>query len=153
MNRFTKTVLFSLGLVVIVGLGVAWAHEDGVLKVTTLAKSTKSWDGEPLPAYPAGQPQITILRIIIPAGEKTPLHTHGVINAGVLLSGELVVHMENGKSLTLKAGDSLIELVNKPHWGQNDGKADAEILVFYAGVEGKGITNILHDHDEPAKSE
>ncbi|MBI1246668.1 cupin domain-containing protein [bacterium] len=151
MNRFTKYLLLSLGLVVIGSLGVAWAHEDGVLKVTVLAKSTKSWDDKLLPAYPAGQPEITILRIVIPAGEKTPLHTHSVINAGVLLRGELVVHMEGGLSKTLKAGDALIELVNKPHWGQNDGKVDAEIIVFYAGVEGKQITHTIDDHEHPTK--
>lgn len=33
--------------------------------VKELVKSTRSWDGEVLPAYPQGQPQITILRITI----------------------------------------------------------------------------------------
>ncbi|TWT30567.1 cupin domain-containing protein [Blastopirellula retiformator] len=154
MNRFTLPVLLALGLIALVGFGVALAHEDGdVLKVTTVAKSTKQWDGAPLPAYPEGQPEITILRIIIPAGERTALHTHSVINAGVLLKGELVVHTEEGKTLKIKEGDSLIELVDKPHWGQNDGKVDAEILVFYAGVEGKGITHLLDEHDEQKSGE
>ncbi|UUO04901.1 cupin domain-containing protein [Blastopirellula sp. J2-11] len=151
MIRFSRYVLFSLGLVIVAGLGIAWAHEDGgPLKVTVLAKSTDAWDGKPLPTYPAGQPEITILRIVIPAGEKTPLHLHTVINAGVLLRGELVVHTENGLSKRLKAGDSLIELVNKPHWGANDGKVDAEIIVFYAGIQGEKVTKKLDDHaDSP----
>ncbi|EAQ77715.1 cupin domain-containing protein [Blastopirellula marina] len=150
MNRITRYVLFSLGLVIVGGLGIVWAHEDGVLKVTVLAKSIDAWDGKPLPAYPAGQPEITILRIIIPAGEKTPLHLHTVINAGVLLRGELVVHTENGLSKRLKAGDSLIELVNKPHWGANDGEVDAEIIVFYAGVQGAKVTRELEEHHDSA---
>ncbi len=47
--------------------------------------------GNTLPEYPEGKPEITILRIQIPPGTTLPLHTHPVINAGVLLSGELAV--------------------------------------------------------------
>ncbi|MEW4456410.1 cupin domain-containing protein [Bremerella sp. JC817] len=149
MNRLTTYLLCSLALLVVGGIGLAWAHEDGVLKVTVVAKSIDSWDGKPLPPYPEGQPEITILRIVIPAGERTPLHTHSVINAGVMLRGELVVHMEGGGTKTLKEGDSLIELVNKPHWGQNDTKTDAEILVFYAGIQGKSNTHTVEEHAHP----
>ena len=149
MNRLTTYLFCSLALLVVGGIGLAWAHEDGILKVTVVAKSIDSWDGKPLPPYPEGQPEITILRIVIPAGERTPLHTHSVINAGVMLRGELVVHMEGGGTKTLKEGDSLIELVNKPHWGQNDTKTDAEILVFYAGIQGKSNTHTVEEHAHP----
>jgi quercetin dioxygenase-like cupin family protein len=110
------------------------------VKVDTLAKSTKSWDGEKLPEYPQGQPEVTILRIKIPAGAKLEIHNHPVINAGVLLAGELTVVTEDNKTLHLKAGDSIVELVNKKHYGKNEGKETAEIIVFYAGVENKPIT-------------
>lgn len=151
MNWFTRPWILSLALMVIGGLSMVWAHDPGgPLKVTVLAKSTDAWDGKPLPAYPKGQPEITILRIVIPAGSKTPLHLHTVINAGVLLKGELDVHMENGQTKKLKAGDSLIEVVEKPHWGENNGKEDAEIIVFYAGVQGEKVTRELEDHDHPS---
>ncbi len=147
MNWFTRTWMISLGLVVCCGLSLVWAHDPGgALKVNVLAKSIDAWDGKPLPAYPKGQPEITILRIVIPAGEKTPLHLHTVINAGVLLKGELDVHMENGQTLKMKAGDSLIEVVEKPHWGVNNGKEDAEIIVFYAGIQGEKVTRELDGH-------
>jgi quercetin dioxygenase-like cupin family protein len=112
------------------------AHVD----IHSLAKSTKSWDGEALPRYPEGQPEITILRIEIPAGEKLETHHHPVINAGVLLKGELTVITEDNKTLHLKAGDSIVELVNKKHYGKNEGNETAEIIVFYAGTENKPIT-------------
>jgi len=108
--------------------------------VETLAKSSKSWDGEALPAYPQGKPEITILRIKIPAGAKLEIHNHPVINAGVLLAGELTVVTEDNKTLHLKAGDSIVELVNKKHYGKNEGTETAEIIVFYAGVVNKPIT-------------
>jgi len=105
-----------------------------------LAKTIRSWDGETLPQYPQGQPEVTILRIKIPAGEKLKIHNHPVINAGVLLKGELTVVAEDDKTLHLKAGDSIVELVNKKHYGKNEGKETAEIIVFYAGIENKPIT-------------
>lgn len=107
--------------------------------VETLAKSSKSWDGESLPEYPQGKPEVTILRIKIPAGAKLEIHNHPVINAGVLLAGELTVVTEDNKTLHLKAGDSIVEVVNKAHYGKNEGTVTAEIIVFYAGVVNKPI--------------
>lgn len=109
-------------------------------KVQQLARSPNTWDGAPLPAYPKGHPEITVLRIVIPAGETLPMHEHPVINAGVLLKGELTVVTEGGKTLHLKAGDALIEVVDTWHYGKNEGAEPAEIIVFYAGTEDEPIT-------------
>lgn len=108
--------------------------------VETLVKSSTSWDGATLPAYPAGQPEVTLLRITIPAGQKLPIHTHPVINVGLLLKGELTVQTEAGKTLVLRAGDPIVETVNTWHHGQNTGAEPAEIVVFYAGARGQPIT-------------
>jgi quercetin dioxygenase-like cupin family protein len=108
--------------------------------VKQLAKSTQSWNGATLPAYPQGQPEITILRINIPAGARLEVHSHPVINSGVLLSGQLTVVTQDGKTLHLKAGDPIIEIVNTLHYGINEGDAPADIIVFYAGTAGSPIT-------------
>ncbi len=63
-----------------------------------------------------------------------------MINAGVLLEGELMVVSENQDTLLLKAGDPIVELVDKWHVGVNHGSKPAEIIVFYAGTEGTPIT-------------
>ena len=110
------------------------------IEVAQLVKTTKSWNGTDLPKYPLGKPEVTILRIKIPVGAKLPVHEHPVINAGVLLSGQLTVKTENGKVLHLKAGDPIVEVVDTWHYGVNDGGAPAEIIVFYAGVVGDKIT-------------
>ena len=60
--------------------------------------------------------------------------------AGVLLSGELTVITEDDKKLLLKAGDPIVEVVNKRHYGKNTGKGPAEIIVFYAGSPATPIT-------------
>ena len=110
------------------------------IQVDVLAKTGLSWDGSPLPAYSKGTPEVTILRIKIPPGAQLPLHTHPVINAGVLLSGELTVFTEDNKTLHLKAGDSIVEVVNKWHYGKNEGDKTAELFVFYAGVKDEPVT-------------
>jgi quercetin dioxygenase-like cupin family protein len=110
--------------------------------VRELVATTQSWDGEYLPAYPQGQPKITILRISIPAGTRLDMHRHPVINAGVLLSGQLTVVTMDGKTLHLDAGDPIVEVVNTLHYGINEGKVPAEIVVFYAGTPDTPITVI-----------
>lgn len=117
-----------------------WAQDVNTVTVDVLAKTSSSWDGRDLPDYTKGKPEITILRITIPQGVQLPLHKHPVINAGILLKGELTVVTEDNKTLHLKAGDSIVELVNKWHYGKNEGNKPAEILVFYAGILGTPIT-------------
>ncbi len=120
--------------------GNGWAREPGGVTVQVLTKSTLSWDGSQLPHYPRGMPEITILKITIPPGVELPLHQHPVINAGVLLKGQLTVVSEDHKTMRLKAGDPIVEVVGKWHYGKNDGKQPAEIVVFYAGKKGRPIT-------------
>ena len=110
--------------------------------VKKLVKTTQSWNGKFLPTYPQGQPEVTILRIIIPAGAQLDIHSHPVINAGVLISGQLTVVTTDGKTLYLKAGDPIVEVVNTLHYGMNQRNVPAEIIVFYAGVVGMPITNV-----------
>lgn len=118
----------------------AWAEDLNAVRVDVLAKTSLSWDGSRLPDYSKGTPEITILRIKIPPGAQLPLHEHPVINAGVLLSGELTVVTEDNKTLHLKAGEPIVEVVNKWHYGKNEGDKTAEILIVYAGVLDTAIT-------------
>ena len=120
---------------------------EGAVVVKELAKASQSWDGAALPEYPKGQPQITILRIGIPAGTQLETHKHPVINAGVLISGQLKVVAKDGRTKNLKAGDSIVELVNSSHYGINEGNIPAEIIVFYAGSSGSPITVVDQNHD------
>jgi beta-lactamase class D len=109
-------------------------------EVEELVKSNVSWDGRTLPAYPAGSPEVTILRITVAPGERLPLHTHPVINAGVLTKGGLTVVTADDRKLYLKAGDPIVEVVDTWHYGVNEGSEPAEIVVFYAGITGEPIT-------------
>jgi len=134
-----KNFLCGIGLILFL-TGNVWAQEENAVSVDVLAKTGVSWDGMALPNYPQGKPEVTILRIKIPPKVQLPLHQHPVINAGVLLKGELTVVTKNKETLHLKAGDSIVEVVDKWHYGKNEGDEPAEIIVFYAGVQGTPIT-------------
>ncbi len=112
------------------------------LEVVKLVETTKSWDGTTLPKYLDGQPKVTILKIVVPPKTTLKLHKHNEINAGVLLKGELTVVSEQKDTLYLKAGDPIVEIVNTWHYGKNETTEPAEIIVFYAGVEGTPITTL-----------
>lgn len=131
--------LFALVLCLAVS---ASAHDIDSVHVQELAKTTRSWDGQTLPEYPAGQPEITILHITIPAGATLDIHKHPVINAGVLIQGELTVRTEYNEVLHLKAGEAIVEVVDKWHYGTNPGSEPAVIIVFYAGVTDLPVTII-----------
>jgi quercetin dioxygenase-like cupin family protein len=134
-----KRLFCGICLILLLSSNV-WARDVNTVKVDVLAQTSSSWDGETLPDYPKGKPEVTILRITIPAKARLPLHKHPIINAGVLLNGELTVVTEDKKTLHLKAGDSIVEVVNKWHYGKNEGNEPAEIILFYAGIQGTPIT-------------
>ncbi len=132
--NYMKSVLLSTLFYLLISNQVDAGEFDNI-KVGVLAKSSFSWDGSHLPNYSTGVPEITILRITIPPDTQLPLHQHPHINAGVLLKGKLTVATENGYKLYLKAGDSIVEMVNKWHYGKNKNSEPAEMIVFYAGVK------------------
>ena len=140
-----KKILISTALFLTI-TSIVWSHDvttNNVVQPITvkqLAKTTKSWNGATLPAYQKGQPEITILRISIEPNAKLPIHEHPVINAGVLLKGELTVHTLSGKTLNMKAGDPIVECVDTWHYGANEGTNVAEIIVFYAGITNELVT-------------
>lgn len=118
-----------------------WAHEDGQeIQIEALARTSQSWNGGELPAYPDGKPEVTILKITIPPKTELSVHAHPVINAGVLLSGELTVITEDRQRLQLKAGEAIVEVVDTWHYGKNAGDEPAVIIVFYAGSKDRPIT-------------
>lgn len=130
-------ILFCFSQICIIGCK---SNKISDIEVTTLVKTTESWNGKQLPKYPDGNPEITILKIIIPPKTKLPLHKHPDINAGIVLKGELTVISEANDTLYLKAGEPIVELVNTWHFGRNDGTEPVEIIVFYAGIQGTPIT-------------
>ena len=132
MIQIRKSYIIALFVLITVQFG--WAQYGNQAQVTKLAETTTSWNGDTLPAYPAGQPKITVLKFVIPPKVRLPNHFHTVINSGYMLKGELTVIDVNNETLLLKEGDVIVELVNKIHHWVNNGDVPVELVVFYAGT-------------------
>lgn len=130
--KSTMALVFLMPLLV-------FSNESEV-EFITLLKSSKSWDGSKLTSYGEGEPEVTILKVIVPPGKNVETHKHPVINAAILLRGEITVYAVTGEKIVLKAGDPIVELVDKWHYGLNSGDGTAEILVFYAGIKDKPLS-------------
>jgi len=101
-----------------------------------LLQTDHSWDGVKYPPYPTGQPEITVVKVHVPAHTTLPWHTHPMINAAYILSGTLYVESKDGSvHKTLKPGDVLPEMVNKVHRGYTTDQP-VDLIAFYAGVPG-----------------
>ena len=121
-----KYFVFFLAIV-LTSLNVYAADSEKVIQTTV------HWDQQPIKPIHIDHPQVTILRITIPAGEKLAMHKHPILNVGYLTQGELTVRSEKGGVLVLKPGDPIVELVDEWHYGESTGSEDAEIVVTYVG--------------------
>lgn len=121
------------------------AGDHGNVKVEILAESDSSWDGAKLPAYPSEAPQISVIKVTIPPHSKLKWHKHPSMNAGYMISGEILVTSEDGQERIVKAGEGLIETVNTWHYGRNDSDVPAEIVVVYSGVKGRPLAIIKEE--------
>lgn len=127
-------LIICLGLCLTSNIAFAVSTNPESVFTTTLLKTDHSWDGVKYPAYPKGQPEITVLKIHIPANTVLPWHTHPMINAAYVLSGTLYVeNKDDTLRKTLKPGDVLPEMVNKVHRGYTKNQP-VDLIVFYAGV-------------------
>jgi len=108
--------------------------------VETLDETTKSWNNTELPKLNTEKTKITTLRITIAPGEKLPMHKHPVVNVGYLVKGQLQVTTKTGAVQKMKAGESIVEVVDQWHYGENTGKTDAVIVVIYIGDASEKLT-------------
>jgi quercetin dioxygenase-like cupin family protein len=110
------------------------------LKVTLVKKTTTTTNGQKISYPKTDSPEVTVVTVDIPPNSETGWHMHPIPVYAYVLSGELIVELEDGKQDLFKEGDSIIEVVNTPHNGRNLGKVPVKLVVFYMGVEGKPNT-------------
>lgn len=96
---------------------------------TLVERATTSWDGELLQSYPSGKPTFTMQKLTIPPHTKMEPHSHNIMQLGYILSGELTITSEDGKTVTFHEGQPAIEVVGKIHYGENRGDIDAVVVV------------------------
>ncbi|TVU59213.1 cupin domain-containing protein [Vibrio atlanticus] len=124
----------------------AFAFCSSAATSENIAQSLYSWNGTKLPSISLEDPKVTIKKIIIDPGERLPIHLHPVINAGVLLSGKLTVYTEDQSQVLHLDADSdnktIVEMVDKFHYGINEGTKPAEIIVFYISDKDQILTKL-----------
>ena len=90
----------------------------------------------PLPDYPTGRPRVTVVHYEVAPHARLALHRHPVINAGMVLRGELTVVADDGRERSFRAGEGVIEMVGRLHYGENRGEEPVELVMVYAGSDG-----------------
>jgi quercetin dioxygenase-like cupin family protein len=116
------------------------AQDHPAIRTETLLKTTSSWDGTPYVSYPQAQPELTVLKITIPAHTRMTWHEHPMPNAGYVVSGRLTVEKKtNGEKRVLTAGQVLPEMVDALHRGTT-GDTPVVLIVFYAGTPGMPLS-------------
>ena len=119
---------------------IAVAQEASPMVATAqreiLLQATQSWNGKRYTHYPAGQPQLTTLKVTIAAHTSLPWHSHPIPNAVYVLSGTLTLHdRASGKTLVVHQGQAVGESVDDVHRGEA-GDEPAVLLITYAGTPG-----------------
>jgi quercetin dioxygenase-like cupin family protein len=94
--------------------------------------TTKTWDGASI-QYPSGTARVTGAIITLPPGTETGWHMHPVPCLALILEGELLVELKDGRTKRVKAGETFAEVIGTAHNGKNTGKVPLKIAVFYAG--------------------
>ena len=101
-----------------------------------MLKATQTDTGDPLKYLQTDKPEITSVMVTIQPGGRTALHRHPVVTVVYVLEGEFEVH-HGGTARSYKAGEALIEPIDMPMQGFNQGTAPARLLVVHMGEEGK----------------
>ena len=124
------------------------ADEGGGSSTTVLVKATASWNDVKYDRYPAGQPELTTVRMTIPAHSKLHWHKHLMPNTAFIVSGELTIEEKGtGRKETYHAGQAFAESVDNVHRGVTGGEP-VVVIVTYAGSQGQPLSVPVSDGDE-----
>ena len=115
--------------------------EGAKVQSVELLKTSQSWDGAELPDYLVGEPELRVLKVILPPHHSLPKHHHDVMSYGVVTKGQLtLVRESDGKEKTVKQGEAVVETVGTVHHGENRGDEPAEVYVFYLSQKGTPLS-------------
>ena len=105
------------------------------IEVIPIIQSSKGLSGKNF-NYLEGKPELRLLKVKIPVGLKTPIHTHPSPMLIHVTRGRLK-HVRGEEINFFKAGDAFIESNNRaPHYVKNVGKKPAILHVGVVSVVG-----------------
>ncbi|MCX8986100.1 cupin domain-containing protein [Citrobacter portucalensis] len=137
-----KILTLFLGGMLIMTSTISNAQQTANVSSETLMQTSTSWDGESYISYPQGKPELSILKITVPAHTTLGWHTHPVPNAAYVLSGHLTVEKQaDGSKKTIHAGETLAETVGTVHRGFTEDEP-VTLIVFYSGANGVPLSEV-----------
>lgn len=141
MSPGMRTVLVLFILFVITSYSDAREYEG--VKVETIAKSSTAYNGQKLRYLKTDKPEVTALKVEIPAGGQTGWHVHPVPVYAYMLSGRLSIEVEGGRTFEFGEGDVILEVMGTPHNGKTIGNEPVTLVVFYTGEKGSPTTMMM----------
>ena len=136
-----RVMMWALaGAALLAGGSTPRAQNAPRIDTQLLLRRSASWNDIPYKAYPSGQPQLTTLRVTIPAHTAMPWHTHAMPNATYILSGHVTVEEQGtGHKATYHAGEAFAESVDNVHRGVTDSEP-VVVVITYAGAPGQPVS-------------
>jgi quercetin dioxygenase-like cupin family protein len=135
MSRIVSRILFAAVLTLATTPALADGSAPPKVTSQTLLDTAETIISQPI-AYPAGTPDVTVAIITVPPGAETGWHVHAVPLVGYILEGTLTVDYGSKGTRTYAPGSALVEAMNWPHDGMNEGNVPVRILAVYAGAKG-----------------
>ncbi len=129
-----------LSIALALALAALAAPAAAAPKSTTLLSTETTWNAAPIHYQCAGKPQVTAVKVEIPAGEATAWHTHPVGNYAYVISGTLQLELKDGTTHVFKPGEAFAEVVDTVHRGKAMGTEPVVLVVWYTGEADKPFT-------------
>ncbi|MEE9912371.1 MAG: cupin domain-containing protein [Deltaproteobacteria bacterium] len=115
-------------------------YDTGVKGEVILETETMT-NGEPIDYLDADHPKVTVMMIEIAPGAQTGWHSHPIEVYAYVISGQITMSIEGGKTTTFNEGAAFVEVVKFRHNGVNNGKVPVKLVAFYLGA--KGVPNVM----------
>ena len=110
------------------------------VQVTPLLKTAVTSAGQPIVYPQITDPEVSGFIVEIPPGTETGWHKHPFPCYAYVLSGELSVDFEDGRTNHFTAGQAFAEGVNLLHNGRNIGTESVRLVLFVTGEKDKPFT-------------
>ena len=138
MQKFRNLLISAVTISsVLLPLEISNAQEK--IELIPLIQSTKGLSGKKI-SYPMGkQAELRFLKVIIPVGGKTPIHTHPAPMVVYLAQGELK-NTRGDVVNYFSSEQSLIEANGEEHFVENIGNEPAVLYVVAASAVGLPTT-------------
>lgn len=114
----------------------SWALEaQTYYPVQELLTTSQTVVGETI-RYPAGKPRILVAVVTVMPGSAAAFHRHPVPLVAYILEGELTVDYGSHGKKIFRQGEAIVEAMEVPHRGFNEGSSPVKLLAVYVGAEG-----------------